>query len=223
MKERAKATFTMMTKRTFHIILLLWLLIAVLFAAFPQLDIQISALFYKGGWPLALSPFAKLMRTLGMALPVSVAVLALINLYTQHVARPVSYFLLSSGLIAPLLIVNLLLKDHWHRARPVQILEFGGKFDFTPWYERGTQCVKNCSFVSGDGAGVFWLLGAAFLLPEALRKVALGLTLVFALYIAFLRLSFGGHFFSDIAFAAIITYITQYLLYKRFFPKTPSN
>jgi membrane-associated phospholipid phosphatase len=64
---------------------------------------------------------------------------------------------------------------------------------------------------------------ADLILPEALRKVALGLTLVFALYIAFLRLSFGGHFFSDIAFAAIITYITQYLLYKRFFPKTPSN
>lgn len=208
-----------MRKQTFHRVLFLWLVLALIFAAFPWLDLKISMLFYKGGWPHTLSPFAKLLRNLGMILPILLALLAVINLFTQHLPRRASYFILLSGFIAPILIVNLILKDHWHRARPVQVLEFGGKFTFTPWYEIGKECVRNCSFVSGEASGVFWLIAIVFLLPPAFKKLSAIVILTFATLISLLRLSFGGHFYSDIAFAAIITYSVVYLTHKFYFPE----
>ena len=59
-------------------------------------------------------------------------------------------FLIATMIIGPGLIVNLGLKDHWHRPRPIQTQDFNGPDPFVPWYDDKGGCKKNCSFVSGE-------------------------------------------------------------------------
>ena len=51
------------------------------------------------------------------------------------------------------LLVNALLKDHWGRARPNETTLFGGDGAFSGPFVIAGQCARNCSFVSGEGAG----------------------------------------------------------------------
>jgi lipid A 4'-phosphatase len=206
-----------MPQTIYRVLLLSFLLFAFFFALNPSFDLKITHLFYTNGFAWSLSPFAQFMRKVGMYLPITVALIAFFNLFTKRFDVRISYFLLTSGFLAPVLIVNMLLKDFWHRARPVQVLEFGGKFDFTPWYEIGKQCAKNCSFVSGEASGAFWLLGLVFVVPRPIKRLAFLVIFAFATYISLLRLAFGGHFFSDIVFAAIITYMVLQLTHTFFF------
>jgi membrane-associated phospholipid phosphatase len=193
---------------------------AMVFALYPQLDIALSKPFYTRGFAMSVSPFANILRKTGMILPFIAAGVAIYWLIRRQHLK-IAYFWLSSLIIAPILIVNVILKDYWHRARPVQIVEFGGNFTFTPWYLPGNalECVKNCSFVSGEVSGVFCLLVVAAVTPALYQRLVYSLTLIFAVLISFLRLSFGGHFMSDLFISAIITYsvikLMHYLIFER--------
>ena len=68
------------------------------------------------------------------------------------------FFLWITGIINLLIIINLLLKNIWGRARPGDILELGGKESFSPWYQISNACNTNCSFVSGDAGVGFYLI-----------------------------------------------------------------
>jgi lipid A 4'-phosphatase len=50
-----------------------------------------------------------------------------------------------------------------------------------------------------------WLAAPALLLPAPWRYAALGGVAVYAVAIAFMRVLLGGHFLSDVIFAAIFT------------------
>ncbi len=100
-----------------------------------------------------------------------------------------------------------MLKDHWHRPRPVQVVEFGGAEPFRPYDRLDGLCVRNCSFVSGEGASAFWTVAPALLLPPPWRAVALVGALCFAAAAGALRMAFGGHFLSDTLFAALFTWL----------------
>ena len=54
---------------------------------------------------------------------------------------------LAALLLGPGWVVNEALKNHWGRARPEQVSDFGGAQRFTPALQPADQCVKNCSFV----------------------------------------------------------------------------
>ncbi|MEZ5840483.1 MAG: phosphatase PAP2 family protein [Hyphomicrobiales bacterium] len=113
--------------------------------------------------------------------------------------------MLASALIANGLVVNLMLKEHWGRARPHQTLDFGGEHAFTPAWAMSDACASNCSFVSGEASSAFWLLTAACLVPP-LYRVPVGVVLaVLAGTIAFNRVAVGGHYLSDIVLSALIT------------------
>ena len=56
------------------------------------------------------------------------------------------------------IVVNLFFKNIWGRARPGDILQLGGKENFTPWFQISDACVSNCSFVSGDASVGFSLI-----------------------------------------------------------------
>ena len=62
-----------------------------------------------------------------------------------------------------IIIVNFFLKGFWGRARPNDILELGGKEEFTPWFKITDACLTNCSFVSGDASVGFSLIILFFL------------------------------------------------------------
>src|SRR5262249_21775368 len=64
------------------------------------------------------------------------------------------------------LIVNFTVKDHFGRARPRDVAEFGGTKLFTPAFEISHQCTSNCSFSSGDAAGGFFAIALAMALSR---------------------------------------------------------
>src|SRR5262249_27542471 len=104
-------------------------------------------------------------------------------------------------------------KDHWGRARPNEIVEFGGWKAFTPAVVPADQCNSNCSFVSGEAASVFLPFYAiALLLPEqAVLMLAMGM--LCGLAAGLVRVAQGAHFLSDVIFAAIFMLLTAVVVH----------
>ena len=101
------------------------------------------------------------------------------------------------------LVVNLLLKSFWGRARPGEILQLGGNEDFTAWYEISDACSKNCSFVSGDAAVGFSVIVLYFLTNKV---IFIWMSLVLGFSLGLIRILEGGHFVSDVLGALIVVY-----------------
>jgi hypothetical protein len=72
-------------------------------------------------------------------------------------AGPSGRFLIATMILAPGIMANVVLKEHWGRSRPIDA-QFGGNEHFVSWRDRRGDCPANCSFVSGDVAGVSGLL-----------------------------------------------------------------
>ena len=94
-------------------------------------------------------------------------------------------FLIATLALAPGLMVNVLLKDHWDRPRPIDVTQFGGKQHFVPWWDPRGDCPNNCSFVSGDVSGAFWTIAPAALAPPQWRALAYGAALAFGVGMAY--------------------------------------
>ncbi len=120
-------------------------------------------------------------------------------------ARAIGAFLLASLLLGPGLVVNAVLKEHWGRARPHQVVEFGGSQPFTPALLPANHCERNCSFVSGHSAIGFWWLALGLAWPAwRWRAMALGVVLGGALSVV--RIMQGGHFLSDTVFSFLVVW-----------------
>jgi lipid A 4'-phosphatase len=129
-------------------------------------------------------------------------------------------FLLLALLIGPGLVANVGLKDHWGRARPREVIEFGGSASFTPaLIPQFQNAHENGSFVAGDGAFGFFLPAFAFVVPFAgSRRLWQGLMGVGALF-SFARLAMGAHFLSDIMCASLLMLTTITLLHMMMYGK----
>jgi lipid A 4'-phosphatase len=108
---------------------------------------------------------------------------------------------------------NVILKDHWGRARPIDVQQFGGANTFTAWWDPRGECPNNCSFVAGEPSGAFWTMAPAALAPVELQPLAFGAALIFGAAVGVLRIGGGGHFFSDVAFAGVFVYLEIWLLH----------
>jgi len=210
---------SMVTTLRRHLDLLLLAALAAVLVAFPALDLAVSGAFYdpaQGFW-LKTHPLARFIYDL---VPwISRAVLASLILfllggwvfYRRHAAftrrRRAALFLLLVALIGPLLLVNGVFKEHWGRARPSQVVEFGGTKQFTRAAVPTDQCARNCSFVSGHASVGFYFLALAFVWPRR-RMLWLALGTGAGLLIGLVRIVQGGHFLSDVLFAGIVVYLT---------------
>jgi membrane-associated phospholipid phosphatase len=193
----------------------------LMFGLAPQIDLAVSEPFAAEGFILKTSTLAVLLRQLGQWLPLIVAFSCLFALAAPLLnphwrsgldARRLSAILLAF-VIGPGLLVNVVLKDHWHRPRPTQIAVFGGTSEFKPWWDRSGACKTNCSFASGEVSAATASIAVIMLVPAAYMGSALALAIVLASIVAFLRLAFGGHFLSDIVFAVLITqFVTAALM-----------
>lgn len=190
---------------------------AWLFTLFPQLDIAIARLFYDSAakdFTARSSPLLAVMREAVswiVAALVAPAVIALALKIARPAARMIvpgraAIFLVATLVLGPGLLVNVVLKDHWGRPRPVQVTNFGGAEPFVPWWDPRGRCPKNCSFVAGESAGAFWTLAPAALAPPPWRPLAYGAALAFGVLAGLLRMAFGGHFFSDVVFAGVLMF-----------------
>ena len=199
-------------------------LVGGLFGLYPELDLKISAPFYdplKKDFVLRWNPMLMFLRDAAMWVVAALVAPAFIALGVK-IFRPRSrllvagraiVFLIATIAVAPGLLTNVVLKDNWPRSRPIDVPQFNGEEKFTAWWDPRGGCPKNCSFVGGETAGAFWTLAPAALAPPALRPFAYGAALAFAVGVGGLRLAFGAHFFSDLVFSGVFTYLILWLAY----------
>ncbi len=208
-------------------LLVITLLAGAVFTRFSQLDIAVSGLFFDGaGFPLAHAGWAVFLRWAFMV-DVSAFVLVMLVLLGMGVmagarrAVPVRIWLypLLVFLIGPLLLVNTVFKANWGRARPADIVDFGGAHQFSPALWISDQCSANCSFTSGEGAAiasVAILLAVLFwpMLGKQGRVAGLAFLGAWATLGMGLRIAGGRHFLSDTVFSLLFCALIAALLYK---------
>jgi lipid A 4'-phosphatase len=122
-------------------------------------------------------------------------------------------FVLTLYILGPGLMVEMLTKPLWGRARPAQVAEFGGPLPFSPPNELVDTCAQNCSFVSGEVSGATVTAVALLLLRFHLKRQLhkrvsfLLLTAAWCLppTVALQRVAAGRHFLSDTVFAVLFT------------------
>jgi lipid A 4'-phosphatase len=199
--------------------------IALLFPVlYPYIDVMASGLFYRpedGFFWADQSLFITLhwvayygARVLGVGFAFLCALAWLRRHAVFNLNAKAWLFLLVALLIGPVLIANICLKDHWGRARPRDISEFGGSQSFTPALEPHFERARsNGSFVSGDGAFGFFLPSFAYIVPRRKsRKVFWG-TMGAGILFSFARLVMGAHFLSDIIYAAFFMLLSSAIIY----------
>jgi lipid A 4'-phosphatase len=205
--------------RRSRLILAAFVAFALLVTAFPSVDIAISSLFFNGRTFLRDQWWQKLLQQgLGYFIPLSVAVVALLYVLNRTLrlkvccidARRLLYVVLVLA-IGCGFIVNFGLKDHFHRARPRDIVEFGGTKLFSPAFQVSNQCRTNCSFSSGDAAGGFFCLALALALSR--RRAAFMAGLAIGVVMSIARISSGAHFFSDTVTSFFVMLIVSDVLF----------
>jgi membrane-associated PAP2 superfamily phosphatase len=201
----------------------------VLFGVYPQLDLQVSSSFFdlhSHQFRLNNQPWVMFTRDVArwlVALIAAPAVLALVGKLILPERRALiggraALLMLVTLALGPGVLANIVLKDHWGRARPLDLIEFGGTYPFIPWWDPRGDCRDNCSFIAGEPSGAFWTLAPAALIPPQWRLLAYGGALAFGAVVGLMRIAGGGHFFTDVVFSGVfmflITWTAQGLLFR---------
>ena len=201
--------------------------VGLVFGLYPEFDLAVAAHFHKvvdasnNAFAWRLYRPAMVARDIGLwvgTVLVAPAVLALAIklLLPRHkllMSGRAILFLTMTMALGPGLLVNVTLKDHWGRSRPIDVQQFGGTEHFVPWWDPRGDCPNNCAFVSGDVAGAFWTLAPASLAPPQWRAIAYAGALTLGAGMATLRVMAGAHFVSDVAFAGVFTFLIVWLLH----------
>jgi lipid A 4'-phosphatase len=223
-----------MSRRGLIVALVFAAAVGLLFGFFPQLDIEIASLFYdpaSKNFPLGASSGLRYLREAAvwlLVLLIAPSVIALVIKLAIPRAKSwmstrAAIFLIATLALAPGLVVNVLLKNHWDRPRPVAVTEFGGSERFVPWWDPRGQCRKNCSFVSGETSSAFWTLAPATLAPAPWRLIAYASATAFGVGMGVVRMAMGGHFFTDVVFAGLFTFMIIVLIHGLIFRAEASN
>lgn len=199
----------------------------LIFNANPGIDRIVSSWFFEevqcstdslrticGNFPAAENPFLDGLRDFFHYLPIITAVGLVIAATVTTRKKPGSrlsdfaigvYVAVAGLVVSALFIVNLWLKSHSGRPRPLQTDLFGGDLPFVPAGTFSEFCETNCSFVSGESSGAFWLVCVVALVPRQWQPFAFAITLSIAIFVAGLRVSFGAHYLSDVTIAGLLT------------------
>lgn len=197
--------------------------IGILFGFYPRLDLLLAELFHapEESFPLNANAALSMVRHGSMVVVALLAAPAVLSLLLKLICprKPMwvrgraTVFLVSSLLLGPLLTANLLLKEYWGRPRPRDVITFGGTEPFRPWWDPRGSCASNCSFIAGEVSGATWTAAPAALTPPHWRAAAYAASLTFIATVGLLRMAFGGHFFTDVVFAGVLTFLVIWLLH----------
>ena len=192
-----------------------------------KLDLRIAQLFYDPAqqrFLAAINPYVAAVRDNGvialvtcMSVVVAALVTRMLRLPQKIIPGRVVIFLVGTLALGPGLLVNGILKEHWHRPRPVHVNEFGGNRDYVDWWNPGGSCERNCSFVSGEVASAAWMFAPAMLAPPQWRVAAFVGASVFTVVISLSRMAAGGHFFTDVLFSALLMTILIWVMHALIF------
>ena len=206
------------------IALALALIIGILFGIYPELDLKLTALFYDAAqktFPLKLDAVASFARDAAMWIAWALVLPAIVTIVVKFLRpdRPMlmsgraAVFLLTTMLLSAGVLTNFTFKSFWGRPRPVAVTQFNGEQSFVAWWDPRGACVRNCSFFSGEGATAFWTYAPAALTPPPWRPLAFAAATVFGIVTSGLRMAFGGHFFTDVAIAGLVSFLVVWLFY----------
>lgn len=199
------------------------LLIGTILFRLTDLDLSIQRIFFheSNGWFLKDYLLFKLLYKYGTIPALVVSFYSLLRLVFVKKNKMTSYhrkihiFILLTMLVGPGLIVNFTFKQHWGRPRPRQVIEFGGKSAFSPVWIKVPKGRGN-SFPSGHASMGFYFFIIFFILrrKNSYKAVfALIGAIIFGLTIGLGRIAQGGHFASDILWAAGFLYLTCFTIY----------
>ena len=217
---------------------LFWWVVGVSLAAalvptvWPALDLQAAALFAAPAGPLHglswwwIQPVNDYVPAVFRALLIVAALawLVLRGPQWQH-ARYALVFFVVAGIVGPGVTVNSGVKDHWNRARPYEVQNFGGVAHFTRATQITDQCDANCSFVSGHVAcGIF--LVSLGLVHRRRQRIWAAVGVASGLLIGLARMQDMAHWLSDVLWAFPITLMASWIVWKilgRLYPSNPSR
>ncbi|HRJ51295.1 MAG TPA: phosphatase PAP2 family protein [Candidatus Thiothrix moscowensis] len=191
---------------------------------FSGWDLTVAAGFYEpqAGWLLDDFPLWKAVFYDGVPYVAGVVLIASLLLILASTllrrwyrGRLYAAYVLFVFLLGPGLLVNALFKDHWGRARPVQVEQLGGTATYTPplYYVANGE---GRSFPSGHSSVGFAFIAFWFLLRRhkpGWAKLALTATLVFGCLIGLTRMAAGGHFLSDVMWSGWLALFAGWVLY----------
>ena len=203
--------------------------LATLLVLFPVIDIWASSLFFDSATSLwvrrsNLMQFARsgAPPLIIGALLFSIALWSARRFFGQYIwdvtGRKIFYLIVTLAL-GPGLIVESVLKVYVGRARPRDVMAFGGEDVFTPALWLSDACTHNCSFVSGHAALAFWTTAFAFLVPKESRAIVFVSGLVLGVLMGITRMAEGAHFLSDVVFSGMIVVGLNIWLAHRLLPK----
>jgi membrane-associated PAP2 superfamily phosphatase len=197
---------------------LLPLLFVVLLAPLtPWLDLSIAHYFYDAGKDSAAhfmtAPWIDFMYHWGVWIPNLFAILAVPFLFFKKWRKPALVITLTA-IVGSGLIAHGILKDYWGRPRPKQVEMFGGTQEYRPfWRPNFHPPEPSRSFVCGHCSIGFLFLTLVIL---GLRKASkplywtgIALSTIFGGGLGLARMAAGGHFFSDVLFAALLLWWTS--------------
>lgn len=216
------------------------ILTLIIFAAFPGLDLATSRFFYSDG------SFAYREHPISMVIYLSVRIFCILSAvmclgiliydplrrflpaFLQKIAdkfrnlvkfsRKQVMFMFLVIVLTPGILVHWVMKPVWERARPVNVIEFGGDKEYTNFYHLfAGQDGK--SFPSGHASMAFSIVALAYMVSESRRRKVLALTLIYGVIASTCRVWQGGHFVSDVTFSALLTLWTILLLKKFYLDK----
>jgi lipid A 4'-phosphatase len=206
--------------------------VGLLFGVYPKLDLELVRPFFDpaaGGFWASFNGVANGLRDLSrlivtlLVAPAVIAIVVKLVRPRQPMLMPgrSAVLMVATLALAPGLLTNVLLKSHWGRPRPIDVTEFGGDQHFVPWWDPRGDCPDNCSFVAGEPSGAFWTLAPAALAPPAWRAVCTAAAVVFGAGIGLVRMVGGGHFFTDVVFSGIFTFLVIWLMHGLLFRWRP--
>ncbi len=129
--------------------------------------------------------------------------------------RRACVFLLLVYLLGPGLLINGMLKTHWDRPRPVDVVDFGGAQSFVQLSAPTFDGPEGRSFPSGHASVAFYLAAPWFLLRSTNRRAArrwLEAGLAYGGLMGLARMVQGAHFLSDIVWSWGIVHLLGLLL-----------
>lgn len=204
--------------------------VSLIFAAMPELDLIVSRFFWEpaAGFDFNENSFLVAFRDTNRFLPwvvIGIAAALLIpNPFLRHLKNPPAphklVFLITFFAAGPGFGVHLI-KMLVGRARPRALEEFGGSALFTPPWELTDQCVRNCSFISGEAASAFALLTLVVFIRPKYSTLYLGAVGIVAAAFSLNRVVLGAHFLSDVVIAWNVMFALAVLLWRSFSRNAP--
>jgi lipid A 4'-phosphatase len=223
-----------------RVIPILLVLIAIVFWVWmrdPNLDLRLSApYFHDGVFVGGRAGIIQFLRTQFWNLSLGMAWLSLGAVLLSYGLNKTTFLglvrrdwniILWGFLLGPGLVVNAILKTFSGRARPQNVLNFGGENLYTPIGQIADQCAQNCSFVSGEVSGTTATCIALLMILSAHahrmsiemeRLAQAGIAGIFG-FVFWQRVASGGHFVSDAILAALITALVMAIL-ARYWPQS---